>query len=146
MRFPSALMALFLMFGVGHLAAQSSSTPDIAAGDRVAIRQVIENQIAAFQRDDASAAFGFASPNIQSMFRTPENFIAMVQQGYPPVYRPQAMTFSEIVGDADGPVQLVDIVGPSGEAVTAAYEMLQLPDGSWRINGCVLLARPRRDA
>lgn len=145
MRFLPALVSLFLIFSVGGLAGQSAA-PDISAGDRATIRQVIEDQIAAFRRDDASAAFGFASPNIQSMFGTPENFIAMVRQGYPPVYRPQAVTFSEIVRDADGPVQLVDIVGPSGEAVTAAYEMLQLPDGSWRINGCVLLAPPRRDA
>jgi hypothetical protein len=145
MRFLPALVSLFLILSVGGLAAQSAA-PDISAGDRATIRQVIEDQIAAFRRDDAAAAFGFASPNIQSMFGTPENFIAMVRQGYPPVYRPQAVTFSEIVGDADGPVQLVDIVGPDGEAVTAAYELLQLPDGSWRINGCVLLAPPRRDA
>jgi hypothetical protein len=145
MRFRSALVALFLILGTGDLAAQAPA-PDVSAGDRAIIRRVIEDQMAAFRRDDAPGAFAFASPDIQSMFGTPENFIAMVQQGYQPVYRPRAVTFSEMVGDAEHPVQLVDLVGPNGEAVTAAYEMVQLPDGSWRINGCVLLTPPRRDA
>jgi hypothetical protein len=55
------------------------------------------------------------------------------------------MKFSELVGDGDHPVQLLDLVGPDGAPVTAAYEMIQMQDGSWRINGCVLLAPPRRD-
>jgi hypothetical protein len=79
------------------------------------------------------------------MFGTPENFIAMVQKGYQPVYRPRTVKFSEMVGDTESPVQLVDIIGPTGEAVTAAYEMILMPDGKWRINGCVLLTPPHRD-
>ena len=48
------------------------------------------------------------------MFGTPEHFIDMVQSGYRPVYRPRAMKFSELVGDGDHPVQLLDLVPDSG--------------------------------
>lgn len=120
---------------------------DISANDRATIRTIIEGQMAAFRRDDGAAAFAFASPNIQTMFGTPENFLAMVRQGYAPVYRPRSVAFEDIIaGDVGQPVQLVRVVGPEGETVIAAYEMTRLPDGTWRINGCILLKAPDRSA
>jgi hypothetical protein len=32
--------------------------------------------------------------------------------------------------------QDVFVVGPDGQPVIARYEMEQMPDGTWRINGC----------
>ncbi|MBM3539385.1 MAG: DUF4864 domain-containing protein [Alphaproteobacteria bacterium] len=116
---------------------------DLPAPDREAIRTIIESQMAAFRRDDGAAAFAFATPGIQAMFGSPENFIEMVRRGYAAVYRPRAVEFADIMGDAERPVQLVHLVGPDGEAVIAAYEMVR--DGAgWRINGCVLLRPPGR--
>ncbi|MGH8719799.1 MAG: DUF4864 domain-containing protein, partial [Burkholderiales bacterium] len=40
---------------------------------------VIEQQLQTFQRDDAEAAFSYASPNIRKLFQTSANFIAMVK-------------------------------------------------------------------
>ncbi len=139
------LRLILLVFWLAFMPLAAEAQAPLSSADRQAIQQVIASQIAAFQRDDAAGAFGFASPTIQTMFGTPEHFIAMVQSGYRPVYRPRSMRFSELVGDSDHPVQLLDLVGPDGEAVTAAYEMVQMPDGSWRINGCVLLAPPKRE-
>jgi hypothetical protein len=120
---------------------------DVSAADRAAIRGIIESQMAAFQRDDGAAAFAFASPSIQAMFGTPENFLAMVRSGYAAVYRPRAVTFENMIaGDVGQPVQLVRVVGPDGQPMIAAYEMTRLPDGTWRINGCVLLKAPERAA
>jgi len=62
----------------------------VAEGETDAFRTVIQSQLDAFQRDDEAAAFAQASPMIKGMFRTPENFMAMVIQGYPQVYRPQS--------------------------------------------------------
>jgi hypothetical protein len=42
--------------------------------DRTSIRSIVEQQLLAFQRDDAAVAFAFASPGIQQQFRTPESF------------------------------------------------------------------------
>ncbi len=134
--------ALWLVVLVLLAAPAAAQAPlDLPAPDRAAIRTIIESQLAAFRRDDGAAAFGFATPNIQAMFGTPENFLEMVRRGYAPVYRPRAVEFAGIVGSADSPVQLVNLVGPDGEAVIAAYEMARL-DGAWRINGCVLLRPP----
>ena len=42
---------------------------------------------------------------------------------------------------AEGPCR-----GPDGRPVTAFYPMTQLPDGSWRINGCYLQAPDEHQA
>jgi hypothetical protein len=139
---------LFVSFALAvALAAQSvAQTPatDIGAADRATIRTVIESQIAAFRRDDGAGAFAHASPTIKRMFGTPENFMDMVRGGYPQVYRPSAVGFGELMRAGDRLVQLVDIVGPDGLPVIAAYEMERQPDGTWQINGCSLMRPPER--
>ena len=119
---------------------------DVSSADRAAIRDVIQSQVEAFRRDDGDAAFGFASPTIRGMFGSPAIFMDMVRQGYQPVYRPRAFDFGEIV-TLDGQVtQKVHVVGPDGRPVTAYYPMTQLPDGTWRINGCYLQAPEEHQA
>jgi len=112
--------------------------------DRGAIRQVIESQMSAFLQNDAAAAFNFAAPAIQAMFGTPENFIRMVETGYPPVFRPREVDFREIVLRDDLIVQKVLVVGPDGRPVMALYTMELQPDGTWRIAGCALVAVDER--
>lgn len=112
--------------------------------DRGAIRQVIESQMSAFRQNDAATAFNFAAPAIQAMFGTPENFIRMVETGYPPVFRPREVDFREIVLRDNLIVQKVLIVGPDGRPVMALYTMELQPDGTWRIAGCALVAVDER--
>ena len=120
--------------------AATAQQPALSSDDRAAIRDVIGRQVEAFGRDDGDAAFGLASPMIQRMFGSSDVFMDMVRQGYQPVYRPRAFDFREIV-ELDGqPTQKVQVIGPDGRPVTAFYPMTQLPDGSWRINGCYLKA------
>ncbi len=129
-----ALVALILGF------AASAFGQDVSPADRSTIRDVIQAQVDAFRRDDGAGAFGYASPAIRGMFGTPEIFMDMVRQGYPPVYRPQVFDFREIVTVNGQVTQKVHVVGPDGRPVTAYYPMTQLPDGTWRINGCYLQA------
>ncbi|MGO4129375.1 DUF4864 domain-containing protein [Inquilinus sp. YAF38] len=106
--------------------------------DKPAIVGVIQKQLDAFQGDRAAEAFGYASANIQHLFGTPDNFLAMVRQGYPPVYRPRSVDFRELVTSEGRIVQKVLFVGPDGVPVIAEYFMERQPDGSWRIDGCRL--------
>ena len=111
---------------------------DIGVADRGAIRAVIADQMAAFKRDDGAAAFGFAAPNIQTMFGSPERFMEMVRDGYQAVYRPSDVSFGDLVRIDGQLTQLVNLVGPDGVPRTALYFMERQPDGKWRIGGCVL--------
>jgi hypothetical protein len=135
-----ALLALIL-----GLAAPAAAQ-DVSAADRSAIRDVIQSQVEAFRRDDGDSAFGYASPSIRGMFGSPEIFMDMVRQGYQPVYRPKVFEFREIVTLHGEVTQKVHVVGPDGRPVTAFYPMTQLPDGSWRINGCFLQAHEEHQA
>ena len=108
-----------------------------------AIEQVIRDQMAAFARDDAEAAFAFATPELRAMFGSAANFMSMVRQGYQPVYRPRSVTFGELAEQDGQTVQEVGIIGSDGVPRVALYTMQRQPDGAWRIAGCRLIDRPR---
>jgi hypothetical protein len=135
-----ALLGLLLGLAVPALAQ------DLSPADRTAIRDIIQSQVEAFRRDDGDAAFGYASPSIRGMFGSSEIFMDMVRQGYQPVYRPQEFDFREIVTLHGQITQKVHVVGPDGRPVTAFYPMTQLPDGTWRIDGCYLQAPEEHQA
>jgi ketosteroid isomerase-like protein len=126
------VLGLLMLLAVSPAWAQS-------AEDASSIRSVISQQIEAFQHDDGAKAFSFAAPNIQGMFGTEQNFMAMVARGYQPVYRPRDVQFGTLA-DVDGtPTQRVDLIGPDGMAYTALYSMEKEADGSWKIAGCQIL-------
>jgi len=138
MRAISRLLVLILPL----LAAPPAASQEVPPAEEQAIREVIQSQLDAFQRDDAGGAYAYASPSIQQMFTTPDIFMEMVKLGYQPVYRPREVEFRKL-GDVDGTlVQDVFVVGPDGQPVIARYAMEKQPDGSWRINGCALIKAP----
>jgi len=130
---------LFLAIAMLTAAALAGARADVADADRDAIRGIISGQIEAFQRDDGAAAYGFASPTIQGLFPDVDRFMAMVRSGYQPVYRPRSVTFGPAVETPRGPEQRVFVTGPDGRNWVALYSLQKQPDGSWRINGCVLV-------
>src|SRR2546430_14263009 len=94
----------------------SLTLPASAADDVAAAQNVIRSQEQAFSRDDAAAAWSYASPALQEVFQRPEIFMMMVQQGYAPVYRHKSFEFGES-NAADGHIaQRVPIVHQNGEA------------------------------
>ncbi len=128
-------------FLLGALVAVLLALPAHAESDTEtasAFRIVIDGQIAAFARDDGVTAFSFASPDIQRIFKTPEEFMAMVRSGFAPVYRPQSYLFEAPVLLEGRPAQPVRVIGPDGRGVIALYQMQQQEDGSWRIAGVTL--------
>jgi ketosteroid isomerase-like protein len=118
----------------------------VAPADRAAIEAVIAAQIEAFRRDDGPAAYAFAAPNIQALFPTADIFMRMVQSGYAPVHRPQAVRFAETVIEAGEVVQRVLLRGPDGRAHLALYTMQRQADGAWKIAAVVLVVLPETGA
>lgn len=104
-----------------------------AKANEDAIQSVISSQIAAFQADDFSKAFTFASPTIQQIFGSPEQFGTMVREGYPMVWRPSEVTFLS-VETIDGLLwQTVMVRDQAGAVHLLDYQMVELEDG-WKIN------------
>jgi hypothetical protein len=132
------------MFMLAALAA--ISTPTLAQAtseaDKSAIQSTIRNQLEAFKRDDGAAAYSFAAPNVQAVFPTVDSFMAMVKQGYQPVYRPQSYAFRDLEVMDGRLSQTVEIVGPDNEFWTAVYTVEKQPDGVWRITGCRIIKTP----
>lgn len=98
----------------------------------------IAAQIKAFKADDFATAFTFASPNIQRLFGTPENFGVMVQRGYPMVWRPADVRFLDLREVAGALWQKVMITDGDGRVHILDYQMVQQND-AWKINGVQLL-------
>jgi len=135
------LMAILaLAFAVALVGRPASA--QVSDADQAAIRQIIEQQLQAFQHDDGPGAYAFASPAIQKQFVNADVFMQMVKTGYPAVYRPKSVEFRELKTDNGILIQQVFLIGPDGKPVLALYEMQQQPDGSWRINGCYITQPP----
>ena len=132
-----------MRMGLRILALVLSLSAPLAAqdGGQSAIEGTIQSQIDAFKRDDFTTAFTFASPNIQGLFGTPENFGAMVRNGYPMVWRPADVQFLELETIQGALWQRVLIQDSAGRFHMLAYQMIEGADG-WRINGVQILQPP----
>jgi hypothetical protein len=121
------------------LAAPAMADGTVSLADQAAIQALIGNQIDAFRHDDGATAYSDASPTVQGIFTTVDAFMAMVKNGYQPVYRPQSVLYGDITEGQAGPMQKVYVTGPDGKDYLAVYTMEKQPDGSWKINGCSLV-------
>ena len=128
---PALLLALAPLFA----AAQPTVAPSVARE----VRAVIEAQLDAFRRDDASHAFSLATPGIRETFGDAGTFMAMVKSSYAVVYRPKSVAFDAPLVIDDELVQPVRLTDAEGRAWLALYPMERQPDGTWRTNGCKLV-------
>ena len=109
-----------------------------AASQQVDIEATINSQIEAFKADDFEHAFTYATPTLQQLFQTPENFQRMVTSGYPMVWRPAEVRYLELK-ERDGLLwQKVQIIDRKGFTHLLLYQMEQTANG-WRIAGVQLL-------
>lgn len=119
-----------LMFGSAPSFAQDLSVEDI-----------ISLQLEAFNARDVDAAWQFASPMIQGIFRSPDNFGRMVQNGYPMVWDNSDVRFLEQQERGEGVRQQVLIKGPDGAFYVLDYQMIRTGN-EWQINGVQVLPAP----
>ena len=141
MRFACALL---LSAAPLFAAAQPASEP-VSAAEARAVRNVIEAQLDAFQKDDAERAFSYATPAIREQFGTPEHFIAMVRIEYAVVYRPRTVAFRAPRRVGEELVQPVRMTDSEGHPWLVVYPMERQPDGNWRINGCEIAKLPGQE-
>ncbi|MEP5732179.1 MAG: DUF4864 domain-containing protein [Sulfitobacter sp.] len=105
------------------------------------IEGTITSQIEAFKVDDFEQAFTFATPRLQELFQTPQNFERMVTGGYPMVWRPAEVSYLELRERGGEMWQKVQIIDQKGVAHVLLYRM-QLTDAGWRIGGVQILQPP----
>ena len=128
------LTSLFLCLAL----VAASPDPAAAQSGTDSIEGTIRAQIDAFLADDFPRAFTFASPMIQGFFGTPENFGAMVRQGYPMVYHPSAVRMLEQRDVSGQTWQRIMVTDQAGATHMLDYQMIQTDKG-WQINGVQLL-------
>ncbi len=130
-------IAVLMLSLLAALPLRGQESPEAQAG----IEGTIRGQIEAFEADDFARAFTFASPSIQRLFGTPENFGVMVRRGYPMVWRPGDVRFGEL-RDINGALwQKVIIQDEAGVTHVLDYRMIQ-QNGQWRISGVQILPQP----
>ena len=127
------LAALLLLLATAQLRAG-----ELSDMDKMAIRDVIKAQLAAFKSDNADLAFSYASPAVRTRSRSASAFMQMVREAYAPIYRARAVFFQNITMMDGVPAQRVLLMDAKGSPVLAIYPMEKQPDGSWRIDGCML--------
>jgi hypothetical protein len=127
-------------------AAPSATT--LSAQDEKAALAVVQAQLAAFAADDAAKAFSYASPEIQKAFGTPKNFLAMVRQQYPVVYRPSSTAFFKPETHGGGVLLRVQMTDGNAAQWLAVYSLQKPTQKSqpWRIAGCMVVANTARSA
>lgn len=105
------------------------------------IEATITGQFDAFAARDIEGAWAYASPTIQSLFGSPENFGRMVEQGYPMVWQHSTVDFIDLQSFGGIIVQRVEVVDRLGTLHVMGYQMVETEDG-WLINGVQLLRAP----
>jgi hypothetical protein len=121
------------------LALLAFAAPAGGADEVASAQSVIRAQEQAFSRNDATAAYSYASPEIKKLFPQADIFMAMVQNSYAPVWRHKSFEFGEARIEGKWVAQRVHIVDADGEAWEAMYTLEQGADGSFKITGCSLL-------
>lgn len=143
-------VVLHALAAITLLALQAWAAPALAApfteADAKAVRQVVEAQLAALAADDAAKAFSYAAPNVREAVGSAEGFLAMVQRGYPVVYRPATVAFLKANGKDDDVIQRVQMVDADGESWLAIYSLQRQKNRTWRITGCSVVENKGRMA
>ena len=134
------LRSVFAGIFVSFFALMASAQEVLAPNPE--IEATIAGQFDAFLAEDVGAAWQFASPNIQRIFRDAQNFGRMVEQGYPMVWAPAKVDFIDLQSFGGILVQRVQVIDQAGNAHYLGYQMIQT-EGGWKINGVQILPPPQ---
>ena len=129
-------LLLYLILSALHL-VPVRSVAAVAPVDL--IQSVIQQQMAAFNKEDYATAITFAAESIRERF-TKERFETMVRSGYPQIAKSHLVSFGEITLSKDNQAALatVHVTGKDRVTVIAQYQML-LEGTAWKIGGVTIL-------
>lgn len=127
---------IFIFLGFLVVAVNPVLADDPSSGS---IQEAIQQQLKAFNTDDYPGAYRYASRHIRDKFSLDE-FRMMVRTGYPQIARSLRTSFGDIAYSEDKvhATARVDVTGVDLVTVRAQYRMV-LEDGSWKIDGVILL-------
>ncbi|TWO69403.1 DUF4864 domain-containing protein [Caenimonas sedimenti] len=135
------ILRFFTLVGIAlaaasmQLKARAETVPDAEVQQ---VRAVILQQLKAFSEDDAEAAFAAATPEVRKAIGNPDRFLAMVRGNYPMVYRAAGFGFLAPEKEQGTVLQIVTIRDGNDKTWLALFSMVQQPDMSWRIGGCIV--------
>lgn len=112
-----------------------------AAAQSTEIEGTIDSQFEAFKADDFATAFTYATPSLQQLFQSRQNFQRMVTQGYPMVWRPAEVRYLELRERGGAMWQKVQITDAKGFTHILDYKMEET-DMGWRIGAVQILDAP----
>ena len=142
---PAAFKAMLLFAALSTFLVPASAAP-LTPTDEKAVRTVVENQLAAFAKDDANKAFAYAAANVREAAGNAAGFLDMVRRGYPVVYRHTAVAFLKAEGKDDAVVQRVQMTDADGASWLATYTLERRKGKPWRITGCQVVENKGRMA
>lgn len=105
------------------------------------IEGVISDQLRAFNDRNIFDAWEYAAPNIKNIFRNPQNFGMMVENGYPMVWTNRDVQFLEAEEFGAVTRQVIRLTDTTGGFHFLEYQMVQTPNG-WRIAGVQIIPQP----
>jgi hypothetical protein len=112
----------------------------------VEARAIIQQQLDAFKRNDADSAFALASPGLKETYSNPHNFMDSVRSGETPFFKRRMTEYHDFVAAGDDAAQSVVLVDDDSYVWTVVYKLARQPDGSWLIDGVVLVKSDALDA
>lgn len=106
----------------------------ISESDKMLIRQLIENQLQAFQANDLATALSLTSPKIQSKF-TLQDFSQIITAKYGAILKPRSVMFRGFTLVNNFPALIAMIMDQSGNLVKVVFIVQHQQDYSWRVHG-----------
>jgi hypothetical protein len=117
-------------FALGADPGKRASTPET----KKQVVEVIEQQLAAFQKGQTEKAYGFAAATLRAQKPLP-TFTAIVQSNYPEIWNNTRAEFGIVHDDGTRAAVTVQVYSKQGEA---AYDFTLLKERvGWRIDGVV---------
>lgn len=130
------VVAVVLLHSSSVFAAESSWP---SAKDWADIRQVIQTQLDAFQRDDGEASYALAAPSVKERFPTPEAFNKMVRDNYSPIYNLREVKFLTPSIAQGRILQGIQFLSEENQLLLAVFTLERQTDKSWKIKACDLM-------
>jgi hypothetical protein len=109
-------------------------------------RTIIQRQLDAFKQNDADSAFSLASPGLRETYANPHNFMDSVRSGETPFFKRRMVEYHDFVTAGDDAAQSVVLVDDDSYVWTIVYKLSRQPDGSWLIDGVMLVKSDALDA